>query len=88
MQARQQLECYLPQEWESRAALRGNRDKSLWTGSSTVGRGLAGICLAEAEGTGTGALTVLERAAVLLHPLPSEGSLQGQEESLLWLPHF
>lgn len=53
-----------------------------------MGRGLAGICLAEAEGTGTGALTVLERAAVLLHPLPSEGSLQGQEESLLWLPHF
>lgn len=49
-----------PQERGSRAAmlllLRGNRDKSHgprpWTGSSTAGKGLAGICLAEAEGTG------------------------------------
>lgn len=61
--------------------LRGNREKSMAPGhgSSTVGKGLAGLCWAEAEGPG--ALTVLERAATLLHPLPREGFLQGQRRA-------
>lgn len=50
-------------------------------GAAQLGRALQGFAGLREKGLGPGALTVLERATTLLHPLPPEGSLQGQRRA-------